>query len=456
MRGVSVFLAVAGAALIAAAPAGAGRTILEDDHLLLRSGPATRDAALDEMSALGADTVRLLVEWERLAPAPGALRRPAGFDGGDPAAYPLGAWDGLDGAVAGAQARGLRVLVTFSGPGPAWASRCGGPAGARRTCDPRPSDFAAWVRALGRRYPSVHDWEAFNEPNAHTRLTPQWARRRGRWVPRSPVLYRGLVRASLGALRATGHGGDRVLVGATAAARGLGGPAVARPMNALVFWRTLLCCGRLAVGGLSHHPYVRGGSGDPLGRPDAPDDLTLGNVAPILRLADRAAAAGRLPRGLRLWVTEYGVQTVPPDRFLGVPLGVQARWLDASEWLVARRPRIAALTQYLLRDDSADFGFQSGLRFADGRPKPALATFPLPVWTARRGRRLEVFGRVRTAWRGPETVALEHRSPGGAWATVRTLSARPPGGVVRTTVPRRPGQLRLRSGTRRSRVVAAS
>src|SRR4051812_10311943 len=56
-----------------AAPAAAGErhpTIMQDDALLLRSGPAAREQALDEMAALGADRVRILVEWRDYAASP--------------------------------------------------------------------------------------------------------------------------------------------------------------------------------------------------------------------------------------------------------------------------------------------------------------------------------------------------------------------------------------------------
>ncbi|HYM56791.1 MAG TPA: hypothetical protein VES79_02405, partial [Solirubrobacteraceae bacterium] len=53
-----------------AAPASASTTqesIFEDEHQLLELGPDARTAALDDISRLGADTVRSLVLWSRLA-----------------------------------------------------------------------------------------------------------------------------------------------------------------------------------------------------------------------------------------------------------------------------------------------------------------------------------------------------------------------------------------------------
>ena len=53
----------------------------QDDNLLLYSGPGTRDAALSDLASLGADTVRALVIWSRVAPSARSTHKPAGFDG---------------------------------------------------------------------------------------------------------------------------------------------------------------------------------------------------------------------------------------------------------------------------------------------------------------------------------------------------------------------------------------
>src|SRR6201999_1094930 len=65
-----------------------------------------------------------------------------------------------------------------------------------------------------------------------------------------------------------------------------------------------------------------------------------------------------------------------------------------------RAPRVRNLTQYVWRDERlgpGGAGWQSGLRFADDRPKPALRGFPQPFWAdqtvARRAARLWGQGR---------------------------------------------------------------
>src|ERR1700754_690173 len=136
-------LAVAAAACAALPAANAlaapdQLSLIEDEKLMLESGPATQDQALDEAQALGADVIRANVIWARFAPAPTSKKKPKGFDGKIPAGYPAGAFDMLDSFVAGAQAHGMQVLLTPTGPIPAWASRCGGSLANRRVCKPDP------------------------------------------------------------------------------------------------------------------------------------------------------------------------------------------------------------------------------------------------------------------------------------------------------------------------------
>src|SRR6185503_7054785 len=64
--------------------------------------------------------------------------------------------------------------------------------------------------------------------------------------------------------------------------------------------------------------------------------------------------------------TEYGYQTNPPDRYLGVSNQAQARYLGDGALRAYRAPRVDLLIHYLVRDE-ADVGrFQSGLFTAAG------------------------------------------------------------------------------------------
>ncbi|HVE68081.1 MAG TPA: hypothetical protein VNB64_05815 [Solirubrobacteraceae bacterium] len=452
---------------LTASPAAANRaqeTMVQDDGLLLYSSAEQRDATLDELHALGADSVRAFVYWSTVAPAADSTQRPPDFDGADPADYPSDLWNRFDGLVRAAQARGLSVVLTPTSPAPAWASECAGSVTSRQSCRPDPAEFGAFLRALGTRYsgayadedegggtlPRVARWGLWNEPNVGRWLTPQFVRRGRRLVPASPARYRRLAAAAIDGLHATGHAGDEILLGETAPIGHTTGPISRRPMATARFWRNLLCLdrsgralrGRAAVeqgctrprrllaSAIAHHPYVRGGSRAPHTRP-RPDEVTIANPGRLQAILDQGARRGRLSARLPVYYTEFGFQTNPPDRVLGVSLRRQAEYLNQSDWMAFRQSRVRGIAQYLLRDDLGNGGFQSGLKFSDGRIKPAYGAYRFPIWVVRRGVSVTVFGQVRHARDGASgVVRVQVRLPGKDWSTYRTVKPNRKGFVL--------------------------
>jgi len=451
---------LAGALTLAlAAPAGASTTqesIFEDEQQLVESGPAARTAALDDLVRLGADAIRSNVLWSRIAP-PGS-RRPRGFDATNPAAYAAAAWDPYDDMVRGATARGLEVLLSPSTPIPAWASDCR--RGVKATCKPDTRDFGAFVTALGNRYsgsyadenegggtlPRVSRWSIGNEPNQPGWLTPQYERRSGRLVATAAVTYRRLAAAAIRALRASGHGSDQVLLGETAPIGRTSGSLARRPIAPVEFLRKLFCldsrgrkltgtdarlhgCSgfrRLSVRGFAHHPYQRGGSRPPAEPPQLSTEITISTASRLKRLLDQAGRAGRIPRRLPIFYTEFGFQTNPPDRIFGVRAPLQADYVNQSDWIAYRDSRVRSVAQYKLTDDAPLASFQSGLRFVDGRAKPAFDAYRLPIWVTRRGSGVRVYGQVRPAPdSAPQAVEIQFRSASSqpdAWSTATTVT----------------------------------
>jgi hypothetical protein len=127
-----------------------------------------------------------------------------------------------------------------------------------------------------------------------------------------------------------------------------------------------------------------------------------------------------------LWYTEFGWQT-PPDPIRGVPLTDHAAWLAHGEYLTFYDDRVVAHGQFQLRDDPPRRAlprasprywgtYQAGLRFADGRPKPAYAAYRLPLYApprVPRGAALRLWGFVRPAAYDESTaVQLEFKAPG--------------------------------------------
>jgi hypothetical protein len=448
--------ALAALALLLASPASASpgqRTLFEDPTLLLRSGPETRAHTLDELSALGVDTVRLRAEWRALAPDPTAETRPA-LDARDPVAYPPSAWTDLDDAVRGVTARGMRVFLMLSPPAPEWATEQGEREGHVGVFRPDPSEFGAWVEAVGRRYagdspglPRVATWSLWNEPNHPQFLQPLSERLGGRMTPSAPHHYRRLYVAGRAALARSGHARDAVLMGEVLpVGEGL---SATDNLSPILFLREFFCvderyrpyrgraarlrgCGRfprIATSGLAYHPYTR--TGGPREAPPSRDDATIGQLQRVERALDRIARTGRVARRLPVHATEFGVESVPDCR-RGETLADQAAFVNEAEYISWTRARVKSYGNYLLVDEpiAASFpprskrrnrGFQSGLRFgpqasgcegvgrafAAGSPKPAYDAFRTPLYVRRLGARLvQVFGRARPRGRSPQRIAI--------------------------------------------------
>ncbi len=382
--------------------------------------PAMRAQMLDEIKALGVHWLRVVLYWQDVAPDPDAQSVP-GFDERDPAAYPASGWAIYDRLFADARARGVRLLVTVSGPGPKWATR----ARQDRVTRPSPTRFGRFVTAVGRRYGAQVDyWSVWNEPNHPEFLAPQYVDGH----PYSPKLYRQLYRAARRGLHASGNGHDRVLMGETAPR---GNSHVVAP---LAFVRGSLClsssyhrrkgCGALDVDGWAHHPYTT--TKGPWFVSSNPDDVTIGSLSRLTRALDRARHAHAVKRRVDVYLTEFGVQS-RPDPFAGVSETAQAEYRSIGERISYRNPRVRAFSQYLMRDDLPRpgraylryGGFESGLRFSGGSAKLAYDGFRLALVAERGHRRTTLWGLVRPT-DAATTVRIEYRNRGSSrWRTLK-------------------------------------
>jgi hypothetical protein len=479
MRRVAIAVAAALLALPAAASASSTQeSIFEDNHELLQSGAGRQASALNDIAGLGADSVRALVYWNQVAPAPKRKKRPKTFDAATPAAYPASKWDIYDDLVRGAQARGLSVLLTPTSPIPAWASHCSGSADKRRACKPDARQFGLFVRALGIRYsgsyadenqgggllPRVDRWSIWNEPNQPGWLNPQYTSSHGRKVPAAARMYRDLSRSAISGLRATGHGSDLLMLGETAPIGRASGTLARRPSPPVDFIRALFCLksnghkltgtdarlagcshiARLRVNALAHHPYTRGGSQPPQFR-TLPGEITISTASRLKALLSQGGRVGAVPRNLPIWYTEFGFQTKVKGDFFGVSDEAQARYINQSDWIAFRDGRVKSVAQYQLVDDALKQNFQTGLRTIDGTAKPSYDAYRLPVWVTKRGSgKVRVYGQVRPATNGAaETVEIQALS-GGAFQTVQTVPVASPRGHFLATIASSGGPWRLK------------
>jgi hypothetical protein len=211
---------------------------------------------------------------------------------------------------------------------------------------------------------------------------------------------------------------------------------------------------RLRVTGYAHHPYTRGGSRSPRTKGDPATEITIASIGRLEQLLDEAADKGRLRGDLPIHYTEYGFQTDPPDGLFGVPLARQAEFLNESDWMAFRNPRIATVAQYKLVDDRSVSSFQSGLRYWDFRPKPGYDAYRLPLWVRRKGAsRLRIYGQVRPAAPGDLSRVELQNAPFGSndFRTVARIDVRARNGTFVRTLPRHEGLFRLRWGSVLSR-----
>jgi hypothetical protein len=494
---VLTLVALVGLPAAAASADGSLESLFQDDPRILGADTKVRDATLDEARALGVQRIRVTAFWNRIAPDPDAAAPPAGFDGANPNAYPAARWAVLDAAIAAIRARGMRVALNPTAPGPTWASSGVFDARLTRVTNPAPAAFGAFVAALGRRYdgtfvpagattplPRIDHWSIWNEPNQGAWLAPQWTGTGKAAVPASPQQYRALAGAAWSALGATGHrpGYDTILVGDTAPKGAAKVTAASNAMPPITFLRRLYCVGddlqllrgaaATAVGcaatpdpaafvaqnpalfamtGWAHHPYEL--SLAPTAVPERPDDyVTMANLPLLEDQLDRVMARYAVKRRpVPLYLTEYGYQTDPPDD-LGVSPAEQAAYLNGAEYRAWRDPRVRTLAQTLLVD-AAPVGtgtsrwgssFQTGLRYGPGSgepgvAKPALAAYRvalvIPDRTVARDRRLRLWAHVRPGT-GARGVELQVRGATGGYVRRRTLRTDADGFVSRTLTVR--------------------
>jgi hypothetical protein len=432
--------------------------IIEADSPMLSDPGGT----LAQFRALGANTVRIIVHWDLVAPG----TEPA--DGADPDSYPEASWAPYDAIVRDARVDGIRVDVTVAGGAPRWAQ---GPhippqglADQSFAWRPNATLYGQFVHAVGERYSGSFIPRGATEPLPRVRF---WA-----------MMYRNLVDSGWRALRQTGHGpaGDTILIGGFAA-EGRSGPVNAEhpqglPGNyaqtrPLQFIPTLYCLdandkplrggyakargcpvnaagtrafraqhpGLFNAGGVADHPYS-GGRSPVDARALDKNFATFPQLGNLERALDRAVGAYGSHKRYPIYSDEYGYITRPPQIAPYASPAIAAYYMNWAEYLSWRSPRIGSYAQYLLRDPphGLSIGFTSGLQTDLGKPKATYYAYRLPLYmpaTPVRARRpAEVWGNVRPApfmardGQGPQSVAIQLQAGGrGSYTTIRTVNA---------------------------------
>jgi hypothetical protein len=425
--------------------------VQDDAQLMFASPKGVHDAAAT-LRALGVDRVRLTAGWSVIAPSPRSSRRPA-FDATDPSAYPQGAWQPLDRAVAEVLGQGMRPMIDIAFWAPRWAVGRGTGGPERFRWKPDPVEFGKFAEAVARRYPQVRLWTTWNEPNHTAFLLPQWERRGRGWVAIAAHHYRAMHERAYAAIKGVSRR-NRVLIGGLTSIGASNRPGTFRTIPPLRFVREMACVDRslrplripecrgfrpLRADGFAIHPYMH--KQPPETHLPNPDSVGISDLDRLSSLLVRLNRVGRIESRLPLYITEFGYETNPPDPARGLSLPTQAFWLNQSAAIAYRRPDVRMFAQFLLRDLPDDSLYQTGLLLPSGRPKPSFAGFKVPFWIDG----LEATGRVRPG-QGRRRVRLELHLLTGGWRPVGKPFRTDRDGFVRRRLTA-PGLYRLRWGS---------
>jgi hypothetical protein len=366
------FLLVAlAAALVCVPTAGAARGMLVGllDEAALYDDPQSVFPLLQQART---QVLRVNLYWGGRVGV--ATRRPASAANPDDPAYD---WELYDRTVNYAAQHRIRVLFSIYGT-PRWANRGAGlNAPPTAIADLRNFAYAAarrysgsWRASDGRTLPPVRHWLAWNEPNYPIGLKRQYRRVGSGWVIQSAIDYVKICTAIYDGVHRTLLRNTKVGCGATGP-RGNNQPTSSRPtVSPLAFMRALKRAGLRRFDAYAHHPYYGRRTESPTTRP-ASTAVTLANISVL------TSELSRLWGPKRLWITEYGYQTNPPDRALGVSYKQQAAYMKQAFAIARKNPRIDMMLWFLLRDEPSLGGWQSGLMTRTGRKKPAFNTFRL-------------------------------------------------------------------------------
>jgi hypothetical protein len=387
-RGVVALIAFAALALLPAAHAASSPSPafgIEDDAWLMY-GPGTLSGRLTTLDSLGTRLVRFTLRWDQVAPSrPASPRNPS-----DPAYE----WGQFDTVLRALHADGIQTVVTLYGA-PTWSNGGHPP-------NWLPSKgYADFAYAASKRFPWVHQWTVWNEPNGRTFSVP--------------VSAKAYVRQLLNPAYASLHqasSANMVAGGVTSPRKTPSG------VSPLAFMLGMKAAGA-RLDAYAHNPY-------PVSPHETPFHSTCADCT-VLTMASLPAIRADVTRAFGaskpLWLTEYGYQTNPPDRLLGVSYAAQARYIGQAALRAWQQPGVTMLIQFLVRDEPSLGGWQSGLFSAAGTAKPSLHAFALPLaQVSRRGGSVVLWGQVRPG-SGARPYILQ-RYTGGKWV--------PLGGTSRT------------------------
>jgi hypothetical protein len=350
------------------------------------------DQTFPLLEQLRVQVIRVTLHWG----GPLGVAKTKPYDATDPA-DPAYNWFPYDRAVRDANDAGIKVLFSIVDT-PRWANGSAVNRVPKKMSDLRDFAYAAAKRYSGTYQPEVGDpayvpgdnadgpgkplpavrlWLAWNEANNPVFLGPQWLKQGKKWIANSPILYAKICSSIFTGVHLTTLANEKVGCGATAP-RGNNSPGGKRPsIGPIPFLKGLKKAGLKRFDAYAHHPYYSRPTETPAFKPKT-NRGKKGLIAPPVvlgNIGDLTKVLTQLYGNKRLWITEYGYQTSPPDRTFGVTYAKQAAYLKQAVGIARKNPRIDMLVWFLLRDESRIDGWQSGLMTAGMKQKPAFNAF---------------------------------------------------------------------------------
>jgi hypothetical protein len=377
------------------------------DDAWLTHGSGTLDSRLAKLDALGVRVVRYTLRWDQIAPT-----RPAAPTDPADTAYD---WSSADPVLDGLRQHGIEVVLQLVGT-PAWAN--GGKA--PNYVPTSSASFGAFASAAAHQYPWVRRWVIWNEPNQVRWLRPTTA----------PIYTVRLLNPAYAAIHAT-ISGAQVGGGGTAPRGATGGVS---PLA----WLAGMHAAHARLDAYAHNPYPL----DPKRETPLTGGCARCTTVTMATIGRLVSLLGRDYPRARIWLTEYGYQSNPPDRLLGVPLALQARYVGEGAYAAYRTPKVDLLIHFLYRDEPSIDRFQSGLVTLTNAAKPAYAAYQLPLAQISRS---TLWGQLRAP--GAGSTARIERLVGSRWQTLAAVRAGAGGYFRWTGTIGRGAQLRVHAGS---------
>ena len=406
----AVFVGVLSLALLAPGGASASSHIqygVQDDAWLLY-GPEPPAQRIQILQRLGVDVVRLTLRWDTVAEsAPTDARNP------DDPAYQ---WDLYDPLLERLRAAHIAVLISLWGT-PEWAN--GGQAPNYAPDDA--TSLASFAYAAATRYPWITRWTVWNEPNVRVFL-----------VPNSPRLY--VTRLLNPTYRALKSVNSRNLV-----AGGVTSPRKTPSGVSPIAWIRGMRAAHALLDAYAQNPYpVRPGETPTSGGCWRCTEITMATLPKLIAEVKRDFGTRT-----RIWLTEYGYNSKPPSRWLGVPNALQARYVGEAALRAYLAPRVDLLIHFLVRDEPNASKWTSGFYTSRGKVKPSFNAYALPfAQVSRKGNRTTVWGNVRPRVGAQPYRLQQFRSGHWQWLGGTRLTTRG-GYLVRVVTASHGARLRI-------------